>query len=282
MNNYDNNLDDSIDIEIATCFDFNNLKSFFLFAGAGSGKTRSLVNALAKINETNGAYLKLRKQRVAVITYTNAACDEIIHRLENNPLFFVHTIHSFAWDLIKIYREDIKGWLKINLQNEILDLEMKQAKGRLGTGAAIKREKKIESKKVRLENLEYIKQFIYNPNGDNLTKDSLNHAEVIKICSAFLREKYLMQEILIGKFPILLIDESQDTNKDLIEAFFQVEKSNKGKFSLGMFGDTMQRIYADGLKTLGSDLPDDWVKPVNPSCRLIRKNDNFQPFFDHV
>jgi len=259
---YDNNIDDGIDAEIASCFDLNNLKSFFLFAGAGSGKTRSLVNALQSIEKKNGNHLRLRRQRVAVITYTNAACDEIIHRLDNNPLFFVHTIHSFAWELIKGYREDIKEWLRANIQNEIEELELKQSKGRAGTDAASKRAIKIENKKARLENLKNIRQFVYNPNGDNLTKDSLNHAEVIKICSSFLVQKEMMQKILIGKFPILLIDESQDTNKGLIESFFHLEKNKSGQFSLGLFGDTMQRIYADGKKNIEQDLPDDWIKPV--------------------
>ena len=262
MNDYDNNIDTSVDAEIANCLNINNLKSFFLFAGAGSGKTRSLVNALEFIEKNYGDYLRLRRQRVATITYTNAACDEIIYRLDNNPLFFVNTIHSFAWELIKTYRVNIKNWLRTNIKNEILVLEEQHAKGRAGTDAAFKRGKKIESKKERLQYLEKIKQFVYNPNGDNLTKDSLNHAEVIKICSSFLTEKDLMQKILIGKFPILLIDESQDTNKLLIEAFFHVEKKHKGKFSLGLFGDTMQRIYADGKKRLGENLPDDWVKPA--------------------
>jgi len=44
----------------------------------------------------------------------------------------------------------------------------------------------------------------------------------------------------------LLIDESQDTNKTLMEALLVVQSQQKKKFLLGLFGDTMQRIYADG------------------------------------
>ena len=71
-----------------------------------------------------------------------------------------------------------------------------------------------------------------------------------------------MQEILICKFPVLFIDESQDTKKELIEALFAIERSHKGKLSLGLFGDTMQRIYSEGKSDLGVNLPEDWVKPV--------------------
>ncbi len=70
-------LDDHVEVEIAGCLRIDRPKSFFLFAGAGSGKTRSLVIALRYIRKENGRRLRLRGQRVAVVTYTNAACDEI-------------------------------------------------------------------------------------------------------------------------------------------------------------------------------------------------------------
>jgi uncharacterized protein YbbC (DUF1343 family) len=38
-------------------------------------------------------------QRVGVITFTNAASDEIKSRLAFDPLIDVSTIHSFAWSL---------------------------------------------------------------------------------------------------------------------------------------------------------------------------------------
>ena len=39
-----NNIDDHVDDTIFECLDLDNPKSLFLFAGAGSRKTRSLVN----------------------------------------------------------------------------------------------------------------------------------------------------------------------------------------------------------------------------------------------
>lgn len=260
--NQENNIDEHVENEIYNCVNLNSHKSFFLFAGAGSGKTRSLVNVLKKIREEKGQYLKLNRKQIAVITYTNAACDEIKRRIDNDSLFFVSTIHSFVWELIKYYPENIREWLKNNLNKEISELEEQHIKGRAGTKTAIDRERKIKSKKKRLENLNEIKHFIYNPNGDNITKDSLNHSEVICIGANFLLNKQLMQNILIRKFPVLLIDESQDTKKELIDAFFYVQNNNSEQFSLGLFGDTMQRIYSDGKENLGQDLPKDWVTPA--------------------
>jgi DNA helicase-2/ATP-dependent DNA helicase PcrA len=62
---------------------------------------------------------------------------------------------------------------------------------------------------------------------------------VIKIASAFLSEKPLMQKILANRFPILLVDESQDTDKPLMEALFFTEAKQVGAFSLGIIGDMM-------------------------------------------
>lgn len=260
--NYNNDIDNNVDTEIFAGLDFKNPKSFFLFAGAGSGKTRSLVNILGKIKSEYGYTLRVSKQQIAVITYTNAACDELKHRIDYDVLFSVSTIHSFVWELIKNYHNDIREWIKINLTNEISELNDLQQRSRGVNKTSIDRAKKIESKSKRLNRLDEIKRFTYNPNGDNLTKDSLNHSEVINLGAFFLSQKTLMQQILIKKFPILLIDESQDTKKELIDAFFEVQRKHSNLFSLGLFGDTMQRIYSDGKENLGQSLPDDWLKPA--------------------
>lgn len=257
-----NNIDDHVDNEILSCLDFKQPKSFFLFAGAGSGKTRSLVNVLKTVQNNHKQQLILNNQRVAIITYTNAACNEIEDRLDYDSLFEVSTIHSFIWDLIKYYNQDIKKYLFDKISTDVADLQVKQDKVKKPNKTSIDRERKIESKKRRLQNLDNILQFTYNPNGDNLTKDSLNHSEVIEIGSEFLSNKELMQRILVRKYPILLIDESQDTNKNLIDSFFTVESKFSNSFSLGLFGDMMQRIYFDGKESLGTQLPDNWSKPV--------------------
>ena len=257
----DDTIDEGADEQIRDCLQLDKPTSFFLFAGAGSGKTRSLVGALSYLCQENGRALRLRGQRVGVLTYTNAACEEIMQRLSFDPLIEVSTIHSFVWSLICDFSIDIKTWLRGYLTEAILELQQKQEKGR-GGKAGLDREKSIAAKQNRLDKLVNIKQFTYNPNGDNQGKDSLNHAEVIKIGVDFLSGKPLMQKVLVTKFPVILIDESQDTNKLLLEALLQIQQIYKDKFCLGLFGDTMQRIYADGKTDLGQNLPEDWAKPV--------------------
>ena len=259
-----------VDEEIYSCLNLDNSKSFFLFAGAGSGKTRSLVEVLKRFRHDNITRFRKNGQKAAIITYTNAACDEIKSRLEYDSAFHVSTIHSFAWELINPYTKDIRNWLTSNLAEEIADLKEKQDKARsTATKTYIDRERKIELKNRRLSILPDFKKFTYNPNGDNLETNSLNHEEVIKITAGFVQNKPLMQNILIQKYPIILVDESQDTKKELVDAFLEVQKNKSANLSLGLFGDTMQRIYTDGKADLGQNLPDTWAKPakiINYRC----------------
>lgn len=74
---------------------------FLLSGGAGSGKTYTLV-------ETIRALMQLEpSSRIACITYTNAAADEIRERADSRSLW-VSTIHDFMWEQIKRYQNELK------------------------------------------------------------------------------------------------------------------------------------------------------------------------------
>lgn len=256
----DNNVDDHVDKEIEDCLSLDAPKNFFMFAGAGSGKTRSLVNALSFLERNYGKWLTMTGKRIAVITYTNAACDEIQRRLNYKSVFFISTIHSFLWELIKDFQVDIKEWIVQSLKEEISSLRSKQTKGR-GGKMAEKKAKEIEQKSVVLSKINEVKRFSYNPNGENTGYNTLSHSDVIKMGSYFIQTEQTMQDILIGKYPILLIDECQDTKRELVDALLTVCNKHTGTFTVGMFGDTMQRIYTDGKDNLQKCIPQDWEKP---------------------
>lgn len=253
--------DEGVDEAIKSCLNPENFKHFFLFAGAGSGKTRSLKLALDHLLENHGqAFLKDGK-RVAVITYTNAAVNEIKDRVQDNPLFLVSTIHSFAWDIIRGFNYDIREYLRVKLEEDIKDLEAKEAKGRAGK-ASLERQRSIRSKTERLTILDEVLTFTYNPNGENSGKDSLNHQEVVDLTAHFLNSKPLLGQMLVNRCPVILIDESQDTLKTLIEAFLTLSQTHDTSFSLGIIGDMMQRIYGDGKHDLDQAIPENWETPI--------------------
>lgn len=253
----DDHIDDRVDEDIKKCLVSNPPKSFFVFAGAGSGKTRSLINTLEFLAKDKGEDLAERGKQIAVITYTNAACDEINRRIQYNPIFHVSTIHSFLWDLIKSFQSDIKNWVEKSIEKELTELLKSNQKR-----ATPKRTAQIEKKQQRLQNVRHLRRFSYNPNGDNIGVDSLSHDEVIKMGTEFIFSEQTMQQILVSKFPIFLIDESQDTNKELVDALLKVYENHKNQWVIGMFGDTMQRVYFDGNPDLEKVIPADWICPV--------------------
>ncbi|MCR9544689.1 UvrD-helicase domain-containing protein [Vibrio alginolyticus] len=259
-----------VDHEIYGYLNLDNPKSFLLFAGAGSGKTRSLVNVLEEIREKNLGRLIQNGQRVGVITYTNAACNEIQRRLSYDPLFHVSTIHSFVWEMIKPFTEDIKGWLRTKLSADIEELDLKISNARDINGKTAQQNiRKREAKATRLDDLRLVRKFSYSPTSNRIERGTVSHEEVIQITATLLNESPLLQNILTNRYPILLIDESQDTRKELMEAFIQTQSLNRSKFSLGLFGDLMQRIYGGGKHDLESSLPDDWKTPsktINYRC----------------
>jgi DNA helicase-2/ATP-dependent DNA helicase PcrA len=111
-------------------------RSFFLFAGAGSGKTRTLVGVLRKVTGIGpkgvlldpkpaaddpdlkfARQLRARAQTIRVITYTKNAALVVTGRLGINDLTQVATIHSFCWDLIAGFNDDIRdALLALNAQ----------------------------------------------------------------------------------------------------------------------------------------------------------------------
>ena len=93
----ENNIDFQVDETLEKCILSTPRKSFFLFAGAGSGKTYSLVFLLKKIHNSIGKDLLLQGKNVAVITFTNAATDEIINRLDYSPIFHISKIVLFLY-----------------------------------------------------------------------------------------------------------------------------------------------------------------------------------------
>jgi len=103
--------DDDIEAQILQCLNPSKPRSFFLYAGAGSGKTRSLKQALDSFRHEYGESFRSLGKKIAVITYTNAATDEISKRLGEDMLFPISTIHSFCWAHIGMYHTDIQRWL---------------------------------------------------------------------------------------------------------------------------------------------------------------------------
>lgn len=256
-------MENNVEQILESCISDGNRKSFFLFAGAGSGKTYTLVRLLNKIKEKWESKLSSEGKHVAVITYTNAATDEIISRLDYSQLFHISTIHSFIWDVIKPYQLDIRKYYISFKEEELGEVMAKLEKAKKKEGKTYESNlQKSKELKSKIEKAMAIERFIYNPNGNNFEFNALSHTDVIKLAARMITENQLLQELIAQQYPFLLIDESQDTKSDLVDAFFEIERNFQDIFTIGLLGDQKQRIYTDGKENIVGIIPENWEKPV--------------------
>lgn len=101
---------------IKTCI--ANNESWILKAGAGSGKTHTLIETLKELIKSNGDILKYNNQKIACITFTNVAANEIISRIGINELISVSTIHDFVWSIICKYQKLLLKFVLEDIKNK--------------------------------------------------------------------------------------------------------------------------------------------------------------------
>ncbi|MGR6861731.1 UvrD-helicase domain-containing protein [Aliivibrio salmonicida] len=112
-----------IDIQKSIYKNIDDFNSFLFNAGAGAGKTYVLIEALKYVT-INKISANQSPQKVACVTYTNVAVNEIKSRLGNTEVVHVSTIHERLWELIKraqpqllqCHKEKIEAVINQNLQ----------------------------------------------------------------------------------------------------------------------------------------------------------------------
>jgi DNA helicase-2/ATP-dependent DNA helicase PcrA len=243
-------------------------RNFFLFAGAGSGKTRTLVEVLRRVtgvveHEAGGQYaerLRSRGQSIRVITYTKNAAAVVLGRLGENFLTSVSTIHAFCWELIKGFDDDIRDALLARGEKRLTDAKtyaMSKKKGE-----SDKDREKYAEIEAEADEIRKTASFIYHPDRNTYGQGALSHADVLEVAAWLIRERPTLRRILEDRHPLILIDESQDTMKDVLDALFDLSRSRPGHITLGLLGDHRQRIYPDGHDDLPAHVPADWARPA--------------------
>jgi DNA helicase-2/ATP-dependent DNA helicase PcrA len=262
-----NQPDTPADVQLRNCLIPIEKRSFMMVAGAGSGKTTSLVKALATIISVHGATLKLNRQRVACITYTEIAAGEIWADVGGNPLVHVSTIHSFLWMITRSFQKDIRGWVERRIDERIAELEATAAAFgvRVQQRTRDRNRRDIARYEASKAQVRSVRSFNYGT-GSNYPKGVLGHDDIIRMTTDFLRERPLFRTLLGQQFPFVFVDESQDTQEIVVEALKAVALHAGTKFSLGFFGDPMQQIYPTGI---GRIQPEE-------SWALIDKEENFR------
>lgn len=245
-----------------------NPLSFFLFAGAGSGKTRTLVEVLRRItgvvkHDAGGEYakrLRSRGQAVRVITYTKNATNVVSGRLGANDLTAVSTIHAFFWELIQGFDADIRDALLALKDQELAAAKKAAAEKKNGETDTDRR--KYAEIAAEADEIRTVARFLYHPDRNTYGPGALAHSTILSVAAWLLNHRPTLQRILEERHPLVLIDESQDTMKDVLDALLKLEEERQGKFNLGLLGDHRQRIYPDGHRDLPAHVPKSWAFPA--------------------
>ncbi len=195
-------------------------RSFVFEAGAGAGKTTSLVEAIRHLLRTRGREFSRNQQQIACITYTNVATDEIRARIDRNGLVAVSTIHALCWSLI----EPFQAFMRAQVPSIGKWPERLAEIGEVG------------ERVVR-----------YSLGIPRFDSESLwlHHDDVLVLASQLL-EQDKFRKLVHARFPVLLIDEYQDTNKQLAEALIAHVLPSTSSPLVGLFGDHWQKIYDSG------------------------------------
>lgn len=189
--------------------------SFRVEAGAGSGKTYSLNKVIEWIQENKWNEYKRKKQNVICITYTNAAVNVIAERLTNNSFILPSTIHSFAWSAIKQYQSTLISLIESDesFQNKEGDF-------------------------CKITEIQYTLGYRYKENGIQY----LYHDDVLRLFGLLL-DNAKFRRIFSDKYPLILIDEYQDSYRPIIDRFTNYFISREEGPQFGFFGDAWQTIY---------------------------------------
>lgn len=251
------------DQKVAACL--RDLRSFALIAGAGSGKTSSLIEALKLVRTNSESEMRKHGQRVACITFTKRAVQVISTRLGFDDLFVVSTLHSFLWSEIKTFTKDIRKALRESRIPQVIDKAAEKDNGGKSK-AAIKAREKVANLTEELEKLDEVASFQYDDAVySNYSEGRLSHDDVIEIAGYLLKCNAVFRKAFGFRYPFIFVDEAQDTFPIIVEAF-NVVAEEKGLPLVGYFGDPWQQIYEQRAE--------DFQPP--DGGEIIEKTENFR------
>ena len=251
--------------------------NFRVFAGPGAGKTTWLIDHLQNVLRSSCRLHRTRK--IACITYTNVAAEEVINRLScDKSRFDISTIHSFLYrNIVKpfsyLIAKDENGEPLFNIDN--LDGHIEH----IPHGDKIRRWRetigKLNNKKydylnytqnrsgllAQLGSLDYsfidgeIDLIFRKQRGVAVpTKNSelwlykekywrdgiMHHEDVLYFSFLIINKSPRVLEFIRNKYPYIFIDEFQDTTELQTWIIKRIAESDT---RVGVIGDLAQSIY---------------------------------------
>jgi DNA helicase-2/ATP-dependent DNA helicase PcrA len=246
----------------------NNIKGpMLIIAGAGSGKTRTIVYAVAKLLSSG-----VSPNQIMLVTFTNKAANEMIKRVETllgkRPKgIWAGTFHSIANRFLRIYCKTLnmkpnytimdEGDAKALMKLAIADAEVKQLDQRFPTSAQAK---DILSFSINCNmSIEEVVLWKYAHYNDDMViaklkevfkiyakkkeADSLLDFDDLLVFWNRLLEERNVAQMIAKRIKYVLVDEYQDTNYIQDDIIHKIVKNNPDQ-NIVAVGDDAQSIYA--------------------------------------
>lgn len=188
---------------------FNN-GIFEVRGAAGAGKTYQLTQDIKNITSLH--------KRIAVISFSNAAVDELNSRLSNTDVV-LSTIHSFCWNMIDPIALQI---IKLIVNPEDFNLDGLD-------GTAIAEIKNVKYGKLGHGHFDDENKYLW-----------LSHDDVISLFTCALEKIPSFAKLVNSSFDFILIDEYQDTKTEFLQALFNFVSDDT---VIGLYGDPYQSIF---------------------------------------
>lgn len=268
--------------------------SLLVIAGAGSGKTRTIIYRLAYLIEKG-----VEPNKILLLTFTRKASNEMLERantlLKNNKCNSVMggTFHSFSNYILRKYYKILNIMPNFTIvdtsdSEDIIDLirqEMKfdkkdkafPKKSRIQTiisrarnlDTSIDNVIKTEYKGLSdfIEEIRIIEQAFYEYKKAN---NILDYDDLMEFLRNSLRDNEDFRTKVQNNFEYIMVDEFQDTNsiqKDIIDLIAMKTKN------IMVVGDDSQSIY--GFR--GANVENILVFPETyPDCKVIKIEQNYR------
>lgn len=248
----------------------------------GSGKTYTVAHKLKKEVE----FWKNKYSGIAVLSFTNVACMEIKNKykeindgLELSYPHFIGTFDSFIYKYIfntfGTLITKTKGKLLVDNSNVIANMQKRFWKRECHQNLCNPYTFYMENGQIYDLNNKVKNCTISNKPCERLKKECVrmgyyNYDDVLCICISILKQRKDILNLLVRRFPMIILDEAQDISKKQMELLELL--IDNGLSNMMLIGDPDQAIYewrnANPEVFLNKFNSEEWTK--------ITLNENFR------
>ena len=264
-----------------------NDTSMLILAGAGTGKTKTVVSKIGHILDTNLA----RTGEIIALTFTNKAAKEMKDRLssvQDISYIWIGTFHSICVRILRMYHESadldknfiiadqseshqvIKSILKDKYQDVNVTTaykEISSAISRLKENGISHDSNLIPDKKISdVPIADIYKEYQLRLKRSNL----LDFDDIILMTTKMLQRNLSVKEELSNRFKYIFVDEYQDTSSGQNELIKAISTDST---IICCVGDEDQSIYSWRGANIDNIL--DFQKNL-PSSKIITLNKNYR------